>query len=303
MGFVFLAGMTVGLVPVSRNEVNLDICLSCGQVFDWVETMPGEWTNVLGKTLLTLWQTDEGICFRTHSNEKVVINSSDVEKQIRNFFQLDVNLTNLYEKWSKCQNFAQKQVPGIRIMDQDPIKCLFSFICSANNNVKRISKMVKFLSTEFGRRVGKVDEIDFFSFPEPHELCVDGVEKVLRDAGFGYRAKYIVKTAHILTKDGTDTLYRLRSESYSACVEYLCSLSGVGAKVADCISLMSLRKSHVVPVDTHVWQIARRDYKFGGKDKLTKAIYKQIGVFFHEHFGDYAGWAHSVLFYASLNKK
>lgn len=51
-------------------------------------------------------------------------------------------------------------------------------------------------------------------------------------------------------------------------------------QVADCVCLMSLDKSEAVPVDTHVWQIATRDYGFiaGSKQKtLTDKVYKEIG--------------------------
>lgn len=36
-------------------------------------------------------------------------------------------------------------------------------------------------------------------------------------------------------------------------------------KVADCVALMSLNKPQVVPVDTHVLQIAIRDYRIPGQ--------------------------------------
>jgi N-glycosylase/DNA lyase len=57
-----------------------------------------------------------------------------------------------------------------------------------------------------------------------------------------------------------------------------------------------------VPVDTHVWQIAQRDYKFGkGKhSSLTKATYDAVGNHFRSLWGKEAGWAHSVLFTADL---
>lgn len=56
-----------------------------------------------------------------------------------------------------------------------------------------------------------------------------------------------------------------------------------------------------VPVDTHVLQIAQRDYKFRSKgSSMTKVTYNQIKNFFISLWGDYAGWAHSVLFTADL---
>ena len=55
----------------------------------------------------------------------------------------------------------------------------------------------------------------------------------------------------------------------------------VDVQVADCICLMSLDKMEAVPVDTHVWQLAVREYRLSGlsnSKSLTDAIYKQIGM-------------------------
>ena len=51
--------------------------------------------------------------------------------------------------------------------------------------------------------------------------------------------------------------------------------------MADCICLMSLDKMEAVPVDTHVWQLAVREYHLSGlsnNKSLTDAVYKQIGM-------------------------
>lgn len=82
----------------------------------------------------------------------------------------------------------------------------------------------------------------------------------------------------------------------------LLELQGVGPKVADCVALFGLHWGEAVPVDTHVWQIAQRDYKFGrGKYKsLTPATYDAIANHFRGLWGLEAGWAHSVLFAADL---
>jgi N-glycosylase/DNA lyase len=67
---------------------------------------------------------------------------------------------------------------------------------------------------------------------------------------------------------------------------------------------MSLDQPSAIPVDTHIWQIATRDYKFKHKGKkvssLTKDVYNGIGDLFRGLWGEYAGWAHSVLFTADL---
>ncbi|KAL2175418.1 DNA glycosylase [Thermothelomyces heterothallicus CBS 202.75] len=92
--------------------------------------------------------------------------------------------------------------------------------------------------------------------------------------------------------------------TYRAAHEALLTLPGVGPKVADCVCLMGLGWGEAVPIDTHVWQIAQRDYGFGkklGKSKtFSKAMYDAVGDHFRAVWGPHAGWAQSVLFTANL---
>jgi N-glycosylase/DNA lyase len=67
---------------------------------------------------------------------------------------------------------------------------------------------------------------------------------------------------------------------------------------------MSLNKHNAIPVDTHVWQIAQREYGFSVKTKgksnsLTSRNYEAVGDHFREIFGEYSGWAHSVILFIS----
>ncbi|KAI6783762.1 N-glycosylase/DNA lyase-like protein [Emericellopsis cladophorae] len=91
--------------------------------------------------------------------------------------------------------------------------------------------------------------------------------------------------------------------AYKQAHDELLTLKGVGPKVADCVCLMGLGWGESVPVDTHVWQIAQRDYKFGKKSKtFNKVAYDAVGDHFRVLWGKYAGWAHSVLFTADLKQ-
>lgn len=49
-------------------------------------------------------------------------------------------------------------------------------------------------------------------------------------------------------------------------------------QVADCVCLMALDKAEAVPVDTHVWRIARQRYgaALGGRS-LTPRAHQEIG--------------------------
>mmetsp|Transcript_44877 Transcript_44877/g.43460 ORF Transcript_44877/g.43460 Transcript_44877/m.43460 type:complete len:120 (+) Transcript_44877:551-910(+) len=79
---------------------------------------------------------------------------------------------------------------------------------------------------------------------------------------------------------------------------------GVGNKVADCISLFSMDCSDSIPVDTHVFQIAKRlGYIKGLKDQksMNEKTYNEIGDAYRKKFGKKAGWAHSILFAGDLS--
>lgn len=155
-------------------------------------------------------------------------------------------------------------------------------------------------------------------FPPPEALIGKNVEGHLRELGFGYRAKYIAETARIIVNEkpknwletlrnpeapgfGSQHASLENNASYKKAHEELLSLKGVGPKVADCVCLMGLGWAESVPVDTHVWQIAQRDYKFGKKAKtFNKVMYDAVGDHFRALWGKHAGWAHSVLFTADL---
>lgn len=66
---------------------------------------------------------------------------------LEGYFQLNkVSLETCYKRWSELDaNFAKKAIhfQGIRMLRQDPWENLISFICSSNNNISRISQMVK----------------------------------------------------------------------------------------------------------------------------------------------------------------
>eukprot|EP01039_Chlorochromonas_danica_P006958 gene6958-7698_t len=146
--------------------------------------------------------------------------------------------------------------------------------------------------------------VHLYSFPTPLELAAAS-EDELRELGMGYRAKFIVGSSRFVVDKGEGWLCDLRSKGPAerlAVQEELLQLPGVGRKVADCVALFSLDQSEAIPVDTHVWSIAIRDYApdLRGSRSLTPAIYERVGQVFRELFQEKAGWAHSLLFAAEL---
>merc|ERR1712059_90738 len=215
------------------------------------------------------------------------------------------DLESLYTSWAVNDpifNRISVDYPGVRMLRQDPVENLFSFICSANNNIARISGMVENLCQEYGDFVGEWEGIQYNSFPSLEILSQEGVEQRLRELGFGYRAKYIQQSAEKIIKlGGEQWLYSLRGQDYVDAKKSLLQLSGIGPKVADCILLMSLDQPESIPVDTHMFTIAKRYLPHLNQYKsLTDRIYKEIADYFRSLYGNYAGWAHSVLFSADL---
>lgn len=336
-------------IPCRLSELRLDFVLPGGQSFRWRESSPGYWTGVLHGKVWTLTQKDDHLWYTVYPSPGTTDSELEkriqkrpakrkliqtVPKEIKqekeevaedkgsltthckkdsdilhDYFQLYVNLNELYNKWGESdKSFLKvaKEFPGIRILRQDPVECLFSFICTSNNHISRITGMIERLCTALGKRLCQLDLVEYYSFPTLQALAAEDTEAKLRDLGFGYRAKFISKSARaILQKQGPDWLDTLRLVPYKEAKSALCALPGVGAKVADCVCLMALDKPEAVPVDTHVWQIAKRDYlpQLGqGNKTLTDRVYREIGDHFCSLWGPYAGWAQGVIFCSDLKK-
>ncbi|KAG5950842.1 hypothetical protein E4U53_004317 [Claviceps sorghi] len=325
--------------PISRSELCIDTTLRCGQSFRW-RKISDEWVCTLQGRILSLKQGAAHLHYRVtwpESRDKLATapspthvqgdNEDGTEELLRRYFSLSLNLSALYDQWSEADANFKKKAPeftGVRILSQDAWEALICFICSSNNNISRISQMVHKLCNHYGPLIGYIGDEPMHDFPTPEALTGRNVESHLRELGFGYRAKYIANTARVVALE--KPAYWLESHrnprhpgpnmsranpapitndlTYKAAHEALLSLTGVGPKVADCVCLMGLGWGESVPVDTHVWQIAQRDYKFGKTKTKTfnKAMYDAIGDHFRQIWGDYAGWAHSVLFTADLRE-
>lgn len=336
-------------LPCTKSELRLDLTLECGQSFRWRKTAEGHWTGVMKGRVWTLTQTEDTLWYHVYKNQerqskthdkkrktsvsvqeekpkkkfKTEVKKEDGEplnvtvlqdygeekEMLREYFQLDVNIGDLYKKWGDADPHFRciaNVFTGVRMLRQDPTECLFSFICTSNNHITRIQGMVERLCQALGTPLCKLDQTSYYSFPSLSVLSGDSVEARLRDLGFGYRARFLQQSAkQIQDTHGMQWLDGLRTVPYVPAREALRTLPGVGTKVADCVCLMSLDKAEAVPVDTHVWQIAKRDYNcaFGnGQKSLTDKLHRDIGDFFRELWGPYAGWAQSVLFCSDLKK-
>ena len=293
------------IFTLQNDTINLDLIFTSGQTFRWIkDTESGFWQGVLGKSVLFLKQIREDQIAWYSPNDL-----SLTEERLVEFFHLDVNLSSLFQQWNKDKNISSKskQKAGLRLLRQDPNETIFSFICSSNNNIKRISKMVDSLAKKYGQMIWKSPESErcFYAFPTPKDLLKEpqNLQQELLELGFGYRAKFIYASALHMHNEWNFPLSSLRPMPYDELSALLQLLPGVGRKVSDCISLMSCDQFDIVPIDIHMYNISKRDYRIpttGSTKTLSKKDYTTITEFFKQRFGEFAGWAQLILFASDL---
>jgi N-glycosylase/DNA lyase len=189
---------------------------------------------------------------------------------------------------------AVEKYRGMRVTLSDPWETTLCFIISQYNNVKRIRLIVKRFMKEFGEDIeNDKGKVIAKAFPTSSDLT-KFTEMDFRVAGAGFRAKYITKAADYCTNNLD--LYKLQNKSYEKVKEELMGISGVGDKVADCISLMGYGKFEAFPIDVWVKRTLEKVY-FKGKDKKIKDLHK----FAQERWGAYQGQAQQYIFWNGRN--
>ena len=178
-----------GILNVPRHELNLRPCLRGGMSFRWSilnETNDQlEFIGVIKKRIYKLNQIYsknhiEYTVYYNESNENKGSNLSEsINSELADYFRLNENLNELYKEWSaKDAKFKERiemypeVLGGIRQLRLEPVENLFSFICSSNNNIKRITQMVNNLCLHFGEKIGELsDGSVHYQFPTVERLA------------------------------------------------------------------------------------------------------------------------------------
>jgi N-glycosylase/DNA lyase len=222
------------------------------------------------------------------------VKSTLSESEFKRFLRLERRhndiLSTLIERGPELQPFIN-EMNGLRMLrPTHRIEVLFSFICSANNHVARISSMVWSLARMGSNGFPGIDEI------------AEIEESTLRSQGFGYRGATIPKVAlQVQSRGGEEYLNQLADTEYTKARAELMSLPGIGPKLADCICLFGLDHPESVPIDTHIWQQLTRLYHpdWIGTN-LTHKKYDEAANRFRDRFGNLAGVAHQFLFVENM---
>jgi len=318
-----------GTLPVLLKELNLKRTLLGGQSFRWFEQeSENEFIGVLHHFIINLnfSQHDSKLRFIFYKNPSVDIEKnqtlSEAERRaecaslLYEYFQFNINLSDMIEQWKRNDPRFVNALPfGIRILKQSPFENLLSFICSQNNNVQRITKMVSTLCELYGEKIGSLNGKIYYQFPTLDALDCELLESTLREHGFGYRARFLPAAVKFIKQQqsngGINYFDYLKTLPVNQARDELLKITGVGMKVADCVLLMSLDKCDVVPVDVHIRKIAKNIYGHDNKSSsssktskhLTKSNYLEISSFFQTLWQPKSGWAQAAAWVQAMSSR
>ncbi len=262
-------------IIIEKNEdFNPEHILECGQVFRFGKIDNKYYVNS-GKEFAII----------NENNKNYEIISSNA-KYFANYFDLDNDYANI-KKALMSDIVLGKVIPfgkGIRILKGDKVEVIFSFVISANNNIKRIQKIIEKLCTMAGENCG-----DYYAFPSI-EILKELSMEFYSNLGAGYRDKYLYKLSRQLAEVDLEEKAKLTTIKLR---NWLISLSGIGPKVADCILLFGFGRTDVFPVDTWIEKVYNVCYYEGEKNR------EQIARYLVNRFGKYAGYAQQYLFYGA----
>ena len=270
--------------------------MECGQAFRWRQVNSPElgdhFEGVIFGNLVRAKQTETEVLFSSEPDPP-----SSFRSILEEYLGLNHDLDTIYSDLSEDPELARlfDKYPGLRILRQDPWECLVSFICSANNNIKRISQNVEDISRTFGPKIAANGE-ERWAFPSPRAIAEAG-EQALRDLRIGFKAAYVHKTSELVAGGEID-LFSLREVDYDEALKAVTGLPGVADKIGNCVTLFSLDKLESFPVDVHIERAVEREYapRLNGKP-LTKLRMREWA---QKRFGPHAGYANQYLFYDDL---
>ena len=227
-------------------------------------------------------------CYDEDNNTITIINGKKhyvinkktkrIPQELEEFFDLNKNFSFL-EQHPELQPYN-----NIRLVRQDLRQAILTFITTANNNQKRIKKLLDAL-----RSLG--EELS----PGVKTLPKDFSEEQLRNLGFGYRAKTLAQTNQLLTEEFLEKIRQSNEEEQRA---LLLTLPGVGPKVADCILAYSeLASPYAFPQDVWVLRAVKR------RHKLKNYSYNYVRAFAKKRFKEHASYIQHYYFLDEQNKK
>lgn len=214
------------------------------------------------------------------------------KKFLEEYFNLSENYEDIKKKYSENYESLKKATEfayGLRVLKQDEFETIISFIISANNNIKRIKKIINNISMKCGKKI-EFEGKEYFGFPSIEEL-IKLKEEDFKSLGAGFRAKYLESTVNKIYSDNLEKyIEKLNNLSNKELEKELLNLKGVGPKVANCIMLFGFNRIDSFPIDVWVKRVMQEEF-FGGEEVSNKKIEEFANTLYEK------GLAQQYLFY------
>lgn len=234
---------------IGTREVLIDGCdmsladtFGCGQCFRWEFDGEG-WRGVAMGRAVRCVQRENGFIIENTSIE-------EAKSLWYGYFDLGRDYGAVTDSIGDDEylSAAAKFGRGIRILRQEPLETIISFIISSNNNIKRIRGIIERFCVLYGKPVNAFGGT-FYAFPDYEDLKRVTMEG-LTPLRAGFRQKYIMDAAEKINSGELDPdgLCGLSTEEASA---ELMKIKGIGEKVSDCILLFGFGRYEVFPKD--IW--------------------------------------------------
>ncbi len=286
-------------LPAPLSTPVLVETLDGGQAFRWHVQPDQTWLGFFAEFAVSLYLDGRG----TVHWSAPAVGAAAAEPALRQYFDAERDPHAFADAlpWRSDAHLAccLAAFPGLRILRQPLGETLLGFLCSATKQIVQIKQMLALLAVRHGAPLAEWSVASpssgataaparFHRLPTWSELARLS-EAELRECLLGFRARHIHQTAHFLaTHPGW--LEEIATLPYAAAKERLCSLPGVGEKIADCVLLFGANRLEAFPVD--VWIIRTMAERYG----LQGWKPAQIAHFGRVHFGPLAGLAQQYLF-------
>lgn len=261
---------------VTRDELDLDKTLNCGQAFRWNKDSKNNWIGVVDKEIWILRQYENYIVTN--------IKSSNKDKLIY-YFNLDMNYTDEISKLD-LDDYAKRAYEcgkGIHILRQDLFETMVTFLMSQFSSMHNIRLIVEKLSTRYGDKLienWSDDEIVRYTFPTLEQLSKCSYDDFM-NCSIGLRTNYLISMINYLNGN-YNILNYLKNCNYNNAIFALKKFDGIGDKVANCIALFSLHHVEAFPIDVHIKRIINEEYS--GSIDISR-------------YGQYAGIIQQYMYY------
>ena len=273
------------ILQTQGQPLDLGLTLKAGQAFRWQrDGDDGWWVGVISGQLVRIRQMGGGdLEFECAPGP-----DSDVGELLHRYFRLDDPIAEIYQSISRNEPMEGlvKRYHGLRLLRQDPWECLVSYICSANNSVPQIKKLVDQICAKFGSPINGHEQRAFPSYQQIAAADPDELKQLKLGLN---RAENIHKAAQAVQDQSLDFDSLRENPSWHSVVRELKTLDGVGDKISHCVALFSLDKLDAFPVDRHI-AAGLKDMQVGFSGSRKQA---------QDYFGAYAGYAGQFIFHAN----